>query len=68
VAGSPTDELSKFAISTHETLPENPTSTKTAAIQGILGDLHTAVMSGSEPIDSAIKGAEDRVKNEVGLD
>ena len=68
VEGSPSDELSKFAISTHKTLPENPTSTKTAAIQGILGDLHTAVMSGSEPIDSAIKGAEDRVKNEVGLD
>ena len=68
VEGSPSDDLSKFAISTHETLPENPTSTKTAAIQGILGDLHTAVMSGSEGIDSAIKTAEERVKNEVGLD
>jgi multiple sugar transport system substrate-binding protein len=68
VEGSPTDDLSKFAISTHETRPENPTSNKTAAIQGILGDLHTAVMSGSEPIDSAIKSAEDRAKNEVGLD
>ena len=68
VEGAPEDELSKFAISTHETRPENPTSSKTAAIQGVLGDLHTAVMSGSEPVKSAIKTAEDRVKNEVGLD
>lgn len=68
VDGAPTDDLSKFAWSTHETLPENPTSSKTAAIQGILGDLHTAVMSGSESIDSAIATAEERVKNEVGLD
>jgi multiple sugar transport system substrate-binding protein len=68
VKGAPSDDLSKFAFSTHETRPENPTSSKTAAIQGILGDLHTAVMSGSDNIDNAIKTAEDRVKNEVGLD
>ncbi|MBO0979712.1 extracellular solute-binding protein [Microbacterium sp. SD291] len=68
VEGAPTDDLSKFAWSTHETLPENPTSNKVAAIQGILGDLHTAVMSGSESIDDAIATAEERVKNEVGLD
>ncbi|WP_460799985.1 ABC transporter substrate-binding protein [Microbacterium sp. GXF0217] len=68
VEGAPTDELSTFAWSTHETLPENPTSSKTAAIQGILADLHTAVMSGAEPVDSAIATAEERAKNEVGLD
>lgn len=68
VDGAPSDDLSKFAFSTHDTHPENPTSNKTAAIQGILNDLHTAVMSGSESIDSAIATAEDRVKNEVGLD
>ncbi|WP_243075499.1 ABC transporter substrate-binding protein [Microbacterium sp. SS28] len=68
VKGAPGDDLSKFAFGTHETHPENPTSSKTAAIQGILGDLHTAVMSGSESIDNAIKTAEERVKNEVGLD
>ena len=68
VEGAPTDDLSKFAWSTHTVLPENPTSSKTAAIQGILGDLHTAVMSGSSSIDDAISTAEDRVKNEVGLD
>lgn len=66
VEGAPTDDLSKFAWSTHEVLPENPTSSKTAAIQGILADLHTAVMSGSVSVDDAIKAAEDRVKNEVG--
>lgn len=66
VEGAPTDDLSKFAWSTHEVLPENPTSNKTATIQGILADLHTAVMSGSSSVDDAIKTAEDRVKNEVG--
>ena len=67
VDGAPTDELSMFAFSTHETLPENPTSPDTAAVQGILGDLHTAVMSGSQPVDDAILEAEERVANEVGL-
>ncbi|MEV7757242.1 extracellular solute-binding protein [Microbacterium sp. NPDC089180] len=67
VAGAPTDELSKFAWSTHETKPENPTSAKTAAVQNILLDLHTAVMSGSTSIDDAITTAENRVKSEVGV-
>ncbi|MCI1020364.1 extracellular solute-binding protein [Microbacterium sp. C5A9] len=66
VDGAPADELSTFAWSTHDVLPENPTSSKTATIQGILADLHTAVMSGSASVDDAIKTAEDRVKNEVG--
>jgi multiple sugar transport system substrate-binding protein len=68
VEGVPTDELTQFAISTHETRPENPTSNQTAAIQGILADLHTGVLSESESIESAISTAEDRVQNEVGLD
>ena len=68
VDGAPTDDLSKFAYSTHEVHPENPTSSKTAAIQGILNDMHTAIMSGSTPVDQAIKEAQDRVANEVGLD
>ena len=54
VDGAPTDDLSKFAYSTHEVHPENPTSSKTAAIQGILNDMHTAIMSGSTPVDDAI--------------
>jgi multiple sugar transport system substrate-binding protein len=68
VDGAPTDDLSKFAYSTHEVHPENPTSNKTAAIQGILNDMHTAIMSGSKPVADAIKEAQDRVANEVGLD
>ncbi|MWB98448.1 extracellular solute-binding protein [Agromyces seonyuensis] len=68
VDGAPTDELSAFAWSTHDTFPENPTSNKTAAVQGILGDLHTAVMSGSVDVKTAIAEAEDRVANEVGTD
>lgn len=66
VEGAPTDDLSKFALSAPDVIPENSTSSKTAAIQGILADLHTAVMSGSASVDDAIKTAEDRVKNEVG--
>ncbi|WP_437583734.1 ABC transporter substrate-binding protein [Paramicrobacterium sp. CJ85] len=66
VEGTPQDDLSKFAVSTHETLPENPADKNTAAIQNILNDLHTAVLSGSQDIDSAIADAEDRVANEVG--
>nr|WP_297105476.1 extracellular solute-binding protein [Tessaracoccus sp.] len=65
--GAPQDDLSKFAWSTHEVKPENPASANTAAIQTILGDLHTAVMSESSSIDAEIATAVDRVKNEVGI-
>ncbi|WP_125773325.1 ABC transporter substrate-binding protein [Antribacter gilvus] len=64
--GVPTDDLSKFAYSTHETLPENPVGAKTAAIQTILGEAHTAIMSGSVPVADGIAEAEERVANEVG--
>jgi len=66
VKGAPTDDLSKFAWSTHVVYPENPTSNKTATIQGILNDMHTAILSGSKSVDDAIAEAQDRVKNEVG--
>lgn len=65
--GAPTDDLSKFAWSVHEVRPENPANANTAAIQTILGDLHTAVMSESSPIDAEIATATERVKNEVGI-
>jgi multiple sugar transport system substrate-binding protein len=68
VDGAPTDDLSKFAYGTHEVHPENPTSSKAAAVQGILGDMHTAIMSGSVSVKDAIKEAQDRVANEVGTD
>jgi multiple sugar transport system substrate-binding protein len=63
--GAPGDDLSKFAWSTHDTRPENPVSEHTAALQNILNDLHTAVMTGSATIDDAIATAEERAKNEV---
>jgi len=68
VEGAPTDDLSKFAWSTGEVDPENPTSNKTSAIQNILSDMHSAILSGSTPVEQAITEAEDRVANEVGLD
>lgn len=64
--GVPTDDLSKFAFSTHETLPENPVGAGTAAIQTILGETHTAIMSGSTPVKDALAEAEERVADEVG--
>lgn len=63
--GVPTDELSKFTFTKHDTKPENPVSQYTAPLQNILKDLHTAVLSGSKPIDAAITEAQDRAKNEV---
>src|SRR5690606_11300836 len=63
--GVPTDELSRFAVQTHETRPQDPPSSRTAAIQNILLDLHTAILSGSSGVDDAIAEAEERVANEV---
>ncbi len=68
VDGAPQDELSTFAVQTHDTKPENPASDKTAAVQNILNDMHSAILSGSQDVDSAIADAEGRVANEVGLD
>jgi multiple sugar transport system substrate-binding protein len=68
VDGAPVDDLSKSAWSVHDTKQENPTSAKTAAVQNILLDMHTAVESGSTGLPDAIKSAGDRVKNEVGTE
>ena len=63
--GVPTDTLSKFTFGNHDTKPENPVSKNTAAIQNILGDMHTAIMSESSSVDAAIADAQKRAKNEV---
>jgi multiple sugar transport system substrate-binding protein len=63
--GMPTDAGSKFAFATHDVKPENPVSKYTAPLQNVLNDLHTAVMSGSKDIDSAIADAQKRAKSEV---
>lgn len=65
--GVPTDELSTFTFSTHEVKPENPVAAPVAAIQNILNDAHTAILSGSASIDDAIAEAESRAKSEAGI-
>ncbi|WP_265521131.1 ABC transporter substrate-binding protein [Oerskovia flava] len=65
--GMPTDDLTRFAFSTHETLPENPVGASTAIVQNILGDLHSAVMSESTSVADAISEAEARAANEAGI-
>jgi multiple sugar transport system substrate-binding protein len=65
VAGVPADELSKTTFAKHDTHPENPVAATTAALQNILAEMHTAIMSGSTPVDEAITEAEERAKTEV---
>ncbi|GAA2009650.1 ABC transporter substrate-binding protein [Microbacterium ulmi] len=57
VDGAPTDDLSKFAWSTHETHPENPTSGDTAAVQTILGTMHTEILTKAKSLEQAIADA-----------
>jgi multiple sugar transport system substrate-binding protein len=63
--GVPTDELSKFAFGTHDIKPENAVSKHTAGLGNVLKDMHTAIMSGSKDVDTAIAEAQTRAKSEV---
>ncbi len=63
--GVPTDELSKFAFTTHDIKPENPVSKHTAGLQNVLKDMHSAILSGGKDVDAAITEAQTRAKNEV---
>jgi multiple sugar transport system substrate-binding protein len=65
--GVPTDDLSRFAFSSHDTRPENPVAPSTATVQNILNDAHTAIMSGSTPVPDAIAEAESRAASEAGI-
>ncbi len=65
LAGIATDDLSKFAWSKHDTKPENPVSKHTVGLQNLLNTLHSAVLSGSKPIDAAITEAQDQAKSTV---
>jgi len=60
-AGVPTDDLSKFAFSTADVKPENQVSAHTAEISTILGDAHSAIMSGSSSADAALSDAAKKV-------
>lgn len=63
--GVPTDELSMFTFGTNKTMPENPVSPDTNVIQNILGDAHSAIMTGSVSVADGIAEAESRVAAEV---
>ncbi|MEV8437921.1 extracellular solute-binding protein [Actinosynnema sp. NPDC051121] len=63
--GVPGDELSKFAFATHDTRAENPVSPQTAALQNILQETHSAIMSESTPVDEALSKAGERARSEV---
>ncbi len=65
--GMPTDELSRFAFQEHDTKPENPVAPETAAVQNILNDAHSAIMSGSVSVEDGLAEAENRVASEVGI-
>jgi multiple sugar transport system substrate-binding protein len=62
--GIPTDDLSKFAFATHDTKPENPVAKSTPALQNLLNELHTSVLSGSATVDAAITKAQDQAKSQ----
>ncbi|WP_154796359.1 ABC transporter substrate-binding protein [Occultella kanbiaonis] len=66
IEGIPTDELSQFTFSTHDVRPENPVDLNTVALQNILGDAHTAIMSGSVSPADGIAEAMDRAASEIG--
>lgn len=65
VKGVPGDELSRFAFTNHDTRAENPVSPETAALQNILMDAHSAIMSKSTSVDEAISEAGTRARSEV---
>jgi multiple sugar transport system substrate-binding protein len=64
-AGIATDDLSQFAMSTHDTRPENPPHAKIAAIQTALGEAHSAIMSESTPVDEALADAAKKIQDEL---
>src|SRR5690606_16266442 len=53
VDGAPSDDLSKFAWSTHDTYPENPTSAQTAEVQTVLGTMHNEILTRAKTVDQA---------------
>lgn len=65
VDGVPGDDLSAFTFSTHDTQPENTVSQYTASLNAVLGDMHSAILSGSQAVDDAVAAAEQRAASEV---
>jgi multiple sugar transport system substrate-binding protein len=63
--GIPTDKLSKFTFDNHDTKPENPVSKHTTALQNLLKESHSSIMSKSVPVEKGIADAQGRATNEV---
>ena len=63
--GMPTDALSKFAVQTHATRPLNPPGQRTAEIQSVLAEAHTAILTGAAPVADALVAAGQRI---MGVD
>jgi multiple sugar transport system substrate-binding protein len=62
--GMPTDDLTKFAVGTRETRPENPVGETIMEVQSVLGIAHTSIMSESSGVDEALALAGEDVLNE----
>ena len=65
-AGIPTDSLSKFAWGSQKISPQNPPSPKTPFASTALTAMHSAIMTGSTPLDKAISDAGAQFKNQAG--
>lgn len=63
--GMPTDDQSKWTFSTHQTNLEVPLGTDSPALNNILKDAHTAIMSGSSSPTDAIASAMNLAKTDV---
>ena len=61
----PKDELSQWTFSTRVVGLEAPLSDDTAALNNILNDAHSAILSESEDPQAALEAAEQRAANEV---
>ena len=65
IEGVPTDDLSRFTFTTSEVLPENVVDENTAALQNILSDAHSAILSESVSPEEGIAEAMERAQAEV---
>ncbi|UNK72250.1 extracellular solute-binding protein [Microbacterium sp. H1-D42] len=63
--GMPQDELARFAATNYVTSIEAPLSQKTPALQAILAEAHSAIMSGSVTPEDGIEKAMTRAAAEV---
>ena len=66
-AGIPTDEQSKDAWSEHKTTPDTPIGAGTAEIQSLLNTMHSAIMTGTKPIDQGLADGGREIQNSGAL-